>query len=309
MGVEIVKVKDVDDGIRLNRWFIKYYPNITLGRLQKLLRTKQVKVDGKKVEASHRMATGEEVRIPPLKEGEMLTEKSRELSPRDIEFIRNLVIFMDENIIAINKPSGLAVQGGTNTYYHVDWMLDGLCFENEERPKLVHRIDKDTSGVLLLARNRKTAELLTKSFRDHSMPKTYLAFVNGCPKKKSGEINASIEKMGEKSIVSDDGQFAKTEYEVIDVVGDRFALVEASPLTGRTHQIRVHMEALGCPIVGDDKYFGEERQRVSLFADKLHLHAYKIDLSYIYNKKLLIKAELPTYFVESLKAAGIDFRG
>lgn len=307
MSVELVKVKEADDGMRLNRWFLKYYPNLTLGRLQKLLRTKQIKVDGKKVEASLKLVAGQEVRIPPLKDDEALPEKSKELAQKEIDFIRSLVIFKDNNIIAINKPSGLAVQGGTNTHFHVDGLLDGLRFENEERPRLVHRIDKDTSGVLLLARNRKIADAVTKAFREHRLPKTYLALVAGCPRQNEGEIKAALEKVGEKMIAGGDGQNAATLYKVLDSVGDKFALIEAKPLTGRTHQIRAHLEYIGCPIIGDDRYFGTERKKYNLFADKLHLHAYKIDLSELYNKKMIITAPLPPHFRDSLAAAGLEF--
>ena len=309
MSVEMIKVKDIDDGMRLNRWFLKYYPNITMGRLQKLLRTKQIKVDGSRAETSLKLAAGQIIRIPPLKNDEAEPEKSKTLLPKEIEFMQSLVIFKDENIIAINKPSGLAVQGGTNTRFHVDGLLDALIFEKEERPRLVHRIDKDTSGILLLARNRKTADLLTKAFREHKLPKTYLALVKGCPKKEEGEIRASLEKIGERMQVVSDGQSAKTLYKVLDNVGQKFALVEASPLTGRTHQIRVHLEHIGCPIIGDDKYYGGgERIKCELFTDKLHLHAYKIDLSTIYNKKVVIKASLPQHFCDSFSAAGISFK-
>lgn len=308
MSVEIIKVKDIDDGMRLNRWFLKYYPNITMGRLQKLLRTKQIKVDGKKAETGLKLVTGQEIRIPPLRDDEALSEKRKSLTPKEMEFIQNLVIFQDDNIIAINKPSGLAVQGGTNTHFHVDGLLEGLRYASEERPRLVHRIDKDTSGVLLLARNRKTADLLTKAFREHSLKKTYLALLAGCPKLTNGEIKAPLEKIGEKMVVTAEGQSAKTSYQVLDNVSNKFSLVEANPLTGRTHQIRAHMEYLGCPIIGDDKYFGQIRKKFNLFSDKLHLHAYKIDLSVIYNSKLIITAPLPEYFKASLDAAGIEFK-
>ncbi len=310
MAVDLVKVKEIDDGMRLNRWFLKYYPNITMGRLQKLLRTKQIKVDGARAEASLKLTTGQVIRIPPLKNDEALPEKSKTLLPKEIEFMQSLVIYKDNDIIAINKPSGLAVQGGTNTRFHVDGLLDALIFEKEECPKLVHRIDKDTSGVLLLARNRKAADMLTKAFREHKLQKTYLALVNGCPRQKTGEIKAPLLKIGEKMQVNPEGQSAKTLYKVIDNVGEKFALIEASPLSGRTHQIRAHLESIGCPIVGDDKYFGgQTRAKCSLFADKLHLHAYKIDLSAIYNKKTVISAPLPAYFEESLKTAGLNLKG
>lgn len=309
-GVEIKKVKAEDDGMRLNRWFMKYYPNLTLGRLQKLLRTKQIKVDGKRAETSLKLAAGSEVRVPPMDEQPETGANRSEISRRDAEFILSLVIYKDDNIIVLNKPSGLAVQGGTNTSRHVDGMLEALGFELNEKPKLVHRIDKDTSGVLVLARNRTWADRLTKAFREHTLPKTYLALVNSCPKNPAGEIKAPLEKCGEKSLVSPDGKPAATVYKTLDEVGSKFALVEASPLTGRTHQIRAHMEYIGCPIVGDDKYFGgEKRQKYASIPDKLYLHAYKIDLSALYNKKTVIKAALPEHFKKALAALGIEFKG
>ena len=307
--VVLQTVKPEDDGMRLNRWFLKYYPNITMGRLQKLLRTKQIKVDGARAEASLKLASGQSIRIPPLKEDEALPEKSKTLLPKEIEFMRGLVIFKNDDIIVINKPSGLAVQGGTNTHHHVDGLLDALIFENTERPKLVHRIDKDTSGILVLARNRKAAELLTAAFRQHKLQKTYLALVNGCPKQSGGKIKAPLMKIGERMQISPEGQSAETLYKVLDSVGDKFALIEASPLSGRTHQIRVHLESIGCPIVGDDRYFGGvKRAKNNLFADKLHLHAYKIDLSAIYKNLKVITAPLPEHFRNSLNAAGLDFK-
>lgn len=309
-GVEIKKVKAEDDGMRLNRWFMKYYPNLTLGRLQKLLRTKQIKVDGKRAETSLKLAAGSEVRVPPMDEQPETGANRSEISRRDAEFILSLVIYKDDNIIVLTKPSGLAVQGGTNTSRHVDGMLEALRFELNEKPKLVHRIDKDTSGVLVLARNRTWADRLTKAFREHTLPKTYLALVNSCPKNPAGEIKAPLEKCGEKSLVSPDGKPAATVYKTLDEVGSKFALVEASPLTGRTHQIRAHMEYIGCPIVGDDKYFGgEKRQKYASIPDKLYLHAYKIDLSALYNKKTVIKAALPEHFKKALAALGIEFKG
>lgn len=307
-GVVLVKVKEIDDGMRLNRWFLKYYPDLGIGRLQKLLRTKQIKVDGKRAEAGTKLQMGQEVRVPPLEAPVDEVRENRGVSARDTAYIQDLVIYKDENIIAINKPSGLAVQGGTNTSRHVDGMLEALQYELEEKPKLVHRIDKDTSGILVLARNRNYADLLTTAFREHTLQKTYLALTNGCPRQLSGEIKAALEKVGEKSLISDEGKPSLTTYEVLDSVGDKFALIEASPLTGRTHQIRAHLEYIDCPIVGDDKYFGGERKKFSGISDKLHLHAYKIDLSAIYNKKLVIKARMPEYFKNSLDCVGISFK-
>lgn len=304
-GVKIVKIAPEDDGIRLNRWFLREYPSLSLSRLQKLLRTKQIKVDGKKAETSTRLESGQELRIPPL-DNEKAQKNEEILSKNDIELITSMVIYKDKNIIVLNKPSGLAVQGGTNTTKHIDGLLEALKFENNEKPKLVHRIDKDTSGILLLARNRKYADILTKAFREHTLQKTYLALVRGCPDKFEGTINLALEKIGERMQVSKEGQKAVTEYRVIDNAAKRYALVEAMPLTGRTHQIRAHLEAMGTPILGDSKYFGRERLRLKEVADKLYLHAYKIDLSVIYGKKMIIKADLPKHFAEACKFFGLE---
>ncbi len=306
MGVSLVKVKEQDDGMRLNRWFLKYYPDLPLSRLQKLLRTKQIKVDGKKCETSLKLQAGWEIRIPPLEDKPQ--EKGKDfVSDKNAELIQSMVIYKDENIIVLNKPSGLAVQGGTNTFHHIDAWLPALKYEKEEAPKLVHRIDKDTSGLLVLARDRKNAEILTKAFKEHNLQKTYLALVRGCPKKMSGQIKAPLEKIGEKSLITAEGKKAVTDYKVLDNVGDKFALIEAQPLTGRTHQIRAHMEYLGTPIVGDSKYFGEKEEKYNDIKDKLYLHSYKIDLSGIY-KKLKLKAKLPQHFVGALNVLGLSFK-
>ncbi|MEE6206582.1 MAG: RluA family pseudouridine synthase [Alphaproteobacteria bacterium] len=306
-GVTNVKIKPEDDGIRLNRWFLREYPALSMGRLQKLLRTKQIKVDGKRAEASTRLMAGQEIRIPPL-DNEKATPDNTVLNKSDIDYITSMVIFKDKDIIVLNKPSGLAVQGGTNTTRHVDGLLEALKFENSEKPKLVHRIDKDTSGILVLARNRKFADILTKAFREHTLNKTYLALVRGCPEKFSGEIKLPLEKVGEKMQIVNGGKKAVTVYEVLDNAGKKYALVQASPLTGRTHQIRAHLEGMGTPILGDSKYFGKERCRLTDVADKLYLHAYKIDLSAIYGKTMIIKAEPPKHFVEACQFFGLDWK-
>lgn len=308
-GVSLIKVRESDDGMRLNRWFLKYYPGLPLGRFQKLLRTKQIKVDGKKAEANLKLAAGQEIRVPPLDEEKAAPHREAGVSVKDAAFIQSLLLYKDDNILVLNKPSGLAVQGGSKTTRHVDGMLDALTFGMEECPKLVHRIDKDTSGLLVLARNRKYADLLTRAFREHTLPKTYLALTVGCPNPEEGVIKAPLEKAGERSLISEGGKPAVTEYRVLDSAADRFALVEARPLTGRTHQIRAHLEYLGTPIAGDDRYFGgESRKKFAMITDKLHLHAYKIDLSVIYNKKLVLRAPLSAYFKADLEALGIGFK-
>jgi len=304
-GVKIITVKPEDDGIRLNRWFMREYPALSLARLQKLLRTKQIKVDGKRAETSTRLLAGQEMRLPPL-DNEKSAPDDKVLSQKEVDYITSMVIFKDENIIILNKPSGLAVQGGTNTSRHIDGLLDALKFANNEKPKLVHRIDKDTSGILLLARNRKFADILTKAFREHTLQKTYLALVRGCPVPACGTINLPLEKIGERMQAVKEGQKALTEYKVIDNVDKKYALVEAKPLTGRTHQIRAHLESIGTPILGDNKYYGSNRERLKEISDKLYLHAYQIDLTSVYGKKMLITAPLPKHFVTALEFFGLE---
>ena len=306
-GVTTVLIKKEDDGIRLNRWFLREYPALSLGRLQKLLRTKQIKVNGKRAEANTRLVAGQELRLPPL-DREKAAPEERPLSKADIAFAQSLVIYKDENILVLNKPSGLAVQGGSGISRHLDGMLDALCFELSERPKLVHRIDKDTSGVLVLARNRKYAEILTRAFREHQMGKKYVLLCYGCPPKMQDVIRAPLEKIGEKATVSEQGKVAETAYWVVDAVGTKFALVEAEPLTGRTHQIRAHMEYIGCPLVGDTKYYGAERPKIADLSRKLHLHAFQIDLSAVSSKKTVVKASLPDYFKEDATALGLNLK-
>ena len=306
-GVSVVKIKNEDDGIRLNRWFLKEYPSLTLSHLQKLLRTKQIKVDGKRAEASTRLCAGQELRIPPLDE-QKAPLKENFISKNDENMMRSLVVYKDENIIVLNKPSGLAVQGGTNQTRHIDGLLDALRFEKQERPKLTHRIDKDTSGLLVLARNRKCALLLTKAFREHSLQKTYVALCVGKPKYEEGQIKAPLEKTGEKMEVIEGGQKAVTNYKVIDAAGEKFCLIEAEPLTGRTHQIRVHLAYLNVPIVGDSKYGKRDDARKANLNSRLHLHSYQIDLSSVIGKKCVVKAPLPDYFKKDIDFLGLNFK-
>lgn len=294
-GVEIIKVKSIDDGMRLNRWFLKYYPSLSLVRLQILLRTKQIKLDGKRAEANSRVFTGQEIRVPPL-EREKAPIDNTMVSDKYAELIRTMVVFKNEDIIVLNKPAGLAVQGGSGVTQHIDGMLDALKYEYEEEPRLVHRIDKETSGILVLARTRKFADKLTKAFREHKLSKTYLAITHNVPSKNEGKIVLPIE---EKS--------AQTLYNVIDVTGNKFALIKANPLTGRKHQIRIHLHSLLCPIVGDKKYFLTPKPNMPEIKNKLYLHAYKIDLSYLYNKELKITAHLPRHFKEALAVLGLNF--
>ena len=270
-GVQKVTVTDDDDGVRLDRWFKRHFPDLTFGRLQKLMRKGDVRLDGKRVkDSAKRLEAGQVVRVPPLGEApqtdsEPGAAKVRPpVSHKDAIMIQACVLYKDDDILVINKPAGLAVQGGSNTLRHVDGMLDALQFDKPERPRLVHRLDKDTSGVLLLARSAKSAADLTAAFREKEMRKAYWAMVVGVPELARGRISLPISKLpgrsGEKMQADpENGKSAVSLYHTIETAGRRAAWLELEPLTGRTHQLRAHcVLALDTPILGDGKYGGEE---------------------------------------------------
>src|SRR5713226_5292427 len=188
--VAIVTVRPEDGSGRLDRWFRRHYPNLSHGRLEKLLRTGQVRVDGKRARAGDPVMPGQAIRVPPLPEAPAPTPTGMPATrPRDVAMLRDAVLYRDDWAIVIDKPTGLAVQGGTNTERHVDALLDGLRFDAGERPRLVHRLDKDTSGVLLIARSAAAAALFTRAFRDKTARKIYWAIVVGLPQLEQGKID------------------------------------------------------------------------------------------------------------------------
>ena len=305
--VMTLEVAAEDAGIRLDRWFRRHYPHLPHGRLEKLLRTGQVRVDGGRVKASERLNAGSKVRVPPLPEAPPEAAKPA-VSEDDTAFMRSLVIHRDERMIAINKPPGLAVQGGSGLTRHLDGMLDALQFDAKERPRLVHRLDRDTSGVLLLARSASAAAALGEAFRARDTRKTYWAIVVGSPPSNIGKIDLPIAKVlkgdVEKMQPDEDGKFAVTHYAVLERAGRSAAFVAFSPLTGRTHQIRVHAASLGTPILGDGKYGSGTAFMPGVDVDFLHLHARAIELNT--PKKLRIVAPLPKEMRKTWDFFGFD---
>jgi 23S rRNA pseudouridine955/2504/2580 synthase len=260
-GVELRAVADDEAELRLDRWFHRHFPELSHGRLQKLLRTGQVRIDGRRAAANARLRAGQSVRVPPLGEpaGPAPRRKEAVASPQDEEWLRSLILYQDQALLVLNKPPGLAVQGGTRTPRHLDGMLPALA-SGGERPRLVHRLDRDTSGLLVVARTAAAAAKLTEAFRRHRVGKLYWALVAGRPAVADGLIDRPLAKQaggrGERIESVADGQAARTRYRTVARAGRIASWLALQPLTGRTHQLRVHCAALGAPILGDRKYGG-----------------------------------------------------
>ncbi|NKB59209.1 MAG: RluA family pseudouridine synthase [Alphaproteobacteria bacterium] len=310
-GVETRTVDEAEDAIRLDHWFKQHFPSLGYGRLQKLLRTGQVRVDGRRAKAGLRLAAGQSVRIPPLSD-RAAPEKARVgVSDADAAFIRGLIIHQDDDVLVINKPAGLATQGGTGVVRHLDGMLDALTFGAPERPRLVHRLDKDTSGCVVLARNRKAAAHLGRSFNGRSARKIYWAVTAGVPRLSRGKIDLALAKVagpgGERMAADPDGgKRAVTLYAVLERSGNRLAWLAFWPQTGRTHQIRVHAAEMQTPILGDGKYGGAAAFLQSEDVPRqLHLHAREISLPHPSGRGTLrAVAELPSHMRKTWSLMG-----
>ncbi|MCC2978767.1 MULTISPECIES: RluA family pseudouridine synthase [unclassified Sphingomonas] len=303
-----------DDGIRVDRWCKRHLPDTSFTTVAKWARTGQLRLDGARVGPGDRVAAGQVLRLPPPEPVRVDTKPKRErppLSEDEAAFAREMVIHKDQAALVLNKPPGLATQGGTKTTSHVDGLLDALQFEAEGRPKLVHRLDKDTSGALLVARSARAAAFFAKSFSGRSAKKVYWALVVGVPSIDDGTVDLPIAKQpgtgGEKMHVDEEnGQPARSRYRVIERAGNRACWVELQPFTGRTHQLRVHMAAIGHPIVGDGKYGGPAAFLTGGISRKMHLHARRIRVDHPDGGAIDVTAELPNHFAESLANLGFE---
>lgn len=322
-AVSHVEVRPEEEGWRLDRWVREHFPVVTHGALQKLLRTGQFRVDGKRVEAGTRLAPGQTVRVPPLPEGPAphaakpaAPAARRVPSPEDARLIRSLVVHEEPGFFALNKPAGLAVQGGTGTTRHVDGLLDALAERGGERPRLVHRLDRDTSGLLVVARSAQAAKELMHAFQQHRVRKLYWAVLLKGPERNEGVIDLALAKRGpagaERMEVDEEGggpggdaRWAKTAFRVLLRSGKVGSWVALLPLTGRTHQLRAHAAAIGCPILGDGKYGGKAAHPTG--APKgLMLHARELELPGPGRRPLRLTAEPPRDFKEGLRWLGLE---
>ncbi len=318
-SVQTLAVAEDEAELRLDRWFRRRFPQVGHGMLERLLRTGQVRVDGKRAKSNQRLDAGQVIRIPPLAElpsGQAPAPRPAVISDAEVKALCDAILYKDADVIVLNKPAGLAVQGGTNLDRHLDGMLDALRFDAAERPRLVHRLDKDTSGVLLLGRTAAAAAKLAAAFRSRSARKCYWALVVGVPKLRQGRIDAPLAKMtgrpgrgggGDKvEVDEEEGRRAVTYYRIVEAALRKTAWLEMEPRTGRTHQLRAHCALLGTPIQGDGKYGGQAAYLTGQgVSRKLHLHARAIELPHPRGGMLRVVAPLPAHMAASF--AFFDF--
>lgn len=310
VAVATLRVTAEEDGLRLDRWFRRHYPTVPHSRIEKWVRSGQIRIDGDRAKSGSRVRSGQVIRVPPHRSrpGDEQRRVEQRYTEKEFEEIRESVLYEDERIIVINKPAGLAVQGGSGIHHHLDGMLDALRTEGE-RPRLVHRLDKATSGVMVLAKTVSVAAELAQLFRTRSVRKLYWALVVGVPDRNAGVINLPLRKVATGGVSPDplEGKAAVTRYRVIEQARGRTAWLALEPLTGRTHQLRAHCATLGTPILGDSRYGGRvafacgNRSRLDL-----HLHAREVRLPSASGKTIAVEAPLPRALQETWRRFGFD---
>jgi 23S rRNA pseudouridine955/2504/2580 synthase len=341
-GNETRTVGRDEAGMRLDRWFKAHYPDLSFGHLQKLLRSGQVRVDGGRVKTNTRLEPGQAVRVPPLGSAAEVSGRPDEELPRpgkvreaggstaslvradgkaaarpktDADFLRSILLYEDDEVFVFNKPAGLAVQGGSGLTRHMDAMLEAFRDRKGQKPRLVHRLDRDTSGVLVVARTRLAASRLAAAFRSRATRKIYWALVKGVPKPRQGRISTYLAKeggpAGERMKIArhgdDEASHAVSLYSVIDQAGQSLAWLSMRPVTGRTHQLRAHAAHIGHPIIGDPKYFEAENWDFpGGIQNKLHLHARRIVIPHPSGGSIDVTAPLPPHMQQSWNLLGFD---
>ena len=314
-GVQTVTVSGDESGMRLDRFFEARFPGLSYSHIQRIIRKGEVRVNGKRAQPKDRLQAGQAVRIPPLK---LEAPKPRDDAPDDQKnraFIRSITLHEDADVLVLNKPMGLAVQGGSGTTRHLDGMLEALRGKDGQRPRLVHRLDKDTAGCLLVAKTRFAAAALSRTFRSRSARKIYWALVAGVPKPRQGRISTYLakEEREEESVMriakhGDEGaSHAVTYYAVVDTAARQLAWLSLKPVTGRTHQLRAHMNHIGHPIVGDPKYFQKESWELpGGMQNRLHLMARRIVVPHPRGGTVDVTAPLPAHMQQSWNLIGFD---
>ncbi|MFC5386775.1 RluA family pseudouridine synthase [Aquamicrobium segne] len=321
-GVEQIKVEAGEAGMRLDRWFKAHYPGLGFGHLQKLLRSGQVRVNGGRAKADMRVDPGFIIRIPPLDVDRKTSDQMTGHSIRnqdDGDVLSRMMLHEDPKVYVFNKPAGLAVQGGSGVTRNVDDMLEALRNKKGEKPRLVHRLDRDTSGVLVVARTRLAAMKLSESFRTRETKKTYWALVKGMPPKREDKISTWLIKDqtpdGDRMRVARHGEkgadHAVSFYRVLEQAAQSLCWLEMEPYTGRTHQLRVHAAHIGCPIIGDPKYFEADSNWdfPGGMQNRLHLHSRRIVIPHPDGGRIDVKAPMPPHMRQSWNLLGFDEQG
>jgi 23S rRNA pseudouridine955/2504/2580 synthase len=316
-GVQTVAVTADENNMRVDRFFERRFPGLSFSHIQRIIRKGEVRVNGKRTQPKARLEAGQSIRIPPLT---MAAPKPRDDAPQDQKdraFLKDITLYEDDDVMVLNKPAGLAVQGGSGTVRHVDGMLGALQGNGRDaqRPRLVHRLDKDTAGCLLVAKSRFAAAALAKTFRSRSARKIYWALVAGVPKPQQGRISTYLAKqeMEENSFMriakhgDKDSVHAVTYYAVVETSAQQLAWLSLKPVTGRTHQLRAHMEHIHNPIVGDPKYFNIENWHLpGGMQNKLHLLARRIAVPHPRGGVIDVTAPLPDHMQQTWNLLGLD---
>jgi len=318
-GVQLIQVDPEESGMRLDRWFKTHFPGLGFAQLQKLLRSGQIRVDGGRVKTDRRVHAGETIRVPPMEVDEKPTGPltSNTIKNRnDDDVLRQMLLHEDDKVLVFNKPAGLAVQGGSGVTRNVDEMLEAWRNKKGEKPRLVHRLDRDTAGVLVVARTRSAAQALTAAFRERTTKKTYWALVRGVPRDKEGKISTWLIKEatddGDRMRIAKHGEqgadHAVSYYRIIDKAAQNLAWLEFEPYTGRTHQLRIHALHMGHPIIGDPKYYQHDPnwEFPGGIQKRLHLLARHISVPHPDGGRLSVTAPLPPHMVQSWNLLGFE---
>ena len=310
-----VTVSGDEFGMRLDRFFEARFPGLSYSHIQRIIRKGEVRLNGKRAQPKDRLEAGQAVRIPPLQIEPPKLRENASADQKDRAFLKSITLYEDDDVLVLNKPMGLAVQGGSGTYRHIDGMLASMTSRDGQRPRLVHRLDKDTSGCLLVAKTRFAAAALAKTFRTRSARKIYWALVAGVPRPKQGRISTYLakEERDEESMMriarhgEEGASHAVTYYAVVETAAQKLAWLSLKPVTGRTHQLRAHMAHIGHPIVGDDKYFRIENWELpGGMQNRLHLLARRIAVPHPRGGTVDVTAPLPPHMQQTWNLLGFD---
>jgi len=315
-GVQNVAVTADESGMRVDRFLQTRCPGLSFSRIQRVIRKGEVRVDGKRTHANDRLQAGQTVRIPPLRLDQPQPDARGEAADDQTRaFLKSITLYEDDDVLVLNKPMGLAVQGGSGTTRHIDGMLEALRDAHGQRPRLVHRLDKDTAGCLLVAKTRFAAAALAKTFRSRAARKIYWALVAGVPKPRQGRISTFLAKdeREDESLMriarhgEEGASHAVTYYAVVDTAGPQLAWISLKPVTGRTHQLRAHMAHINHPIIGDPKYFArDDWQLPGGMQNRLHLVARRIAVPHPRGGVVDVTAPLPPHMRQSWNLLGLD---